>query len=723
MDLRPINQCFESIGGDIGTLPMLSQLFPEENVLLSSEDIKAMFYVIGLPAVWRPLLAFGREVPASLVPAGVNGPCVLSSRVLPMGFINSVSVAQALHRDIVNKAVDRYGVSRDSEIRRDQPLPSGATAYRVYLDNFDILSRTNREASCLLEGQIGPLASELRDVYQELKIPINEKKSVKSSSSGEMQGGFVDGKSGTISPKSDKVMKYVRGAWYLLQSRRTNLKRIQMVAGGLAYLFSYRRCLMSCLNEMWVFIASFDGHTQEWKQIPREVKSEIFAGIALSPLAFIDLRAPYDALVTASDASESGGGLSCTSGLTPFGMAAALKPTRGDFERVCDDHQVLAVSLFDGIAACRVALDVIGAKVAGYISVEPDEGARRVVEASFGSTTFLEQVQNISDETVRGWACQYSRVGVVLLTGGPPCQGVSGLNANRLGAEGDQRSCLHQEVPRIRELLEKHFSWAKVFFMMESVSSMSDADRVLMTRSMGFLPYELDSKGITPCRRPRLFWFNWTANAEIGVTIQKPSSSSSADYGQVDFDLECDSEAYLSPGWKLAGGPRHKLPTFTTSQPKGNPGPHPAGISSCNARDLKYWESDRYRFPPYQYKYMHGVVHSKHGWRNVNVNERESMLGFPLDYTLECWPKSARKLQPLQHENARLTLLGNSWSVPVVAFLLCQLLAPLKLCDSLNVQAIQHRCMPGCGPELGSFLTRHPGSEPGFLGLGRMTRC
>ena len=277
MDLRPINQLFESVTGDLHTLPMLSQLFPleifpEDDILVSSEDIKAMFYIIGLGKCWRPLLAFGREVPDHLKPAGVSEPCVLSSRVLPMGFINSVPVAQSLHRSIVSHATGSLGMSRSSEIRRDQPLPASSNMYRVYLDNFDLLEKTNREAASLLSGELSAPAAKLRSVYQELRVPVNEKKSVKSQVVGEIQGGLVDGQGGIISPKPDKTARYLRGAWYLLRSKRTDLKRVQMVAGGLVYLFSYRRCLMSCLNEIWHFIAQFEGQLGVWKPIPTAVR-------------------------------------------------------------------------------------------------------------------------------------------------------------------------------------------------------------------------------------------------------------------------------------------------------------------------------------------------------------------------------------------------------------------------------------------------------------------
>ncbi|CAE7612103.1 unnamed protein product [Symbiodinium sp. CCMP2592] len=408
MDLRPINQLFEAVAGDLHTLPMLSQLFPleifpEEDILVSSEDIKAMFYIVGLSEEWRPLLAFGREVPNHMRPAGVSEPCVLSSRVLPMGFINSVSVAQTLHRNIVHIAIDRLGISREAEVRRDQPLPISSQAYRAYLDNFDLLQRTNREASRLLSGKLSAEALALRQVYEELDIPVNEKKSVKTQLLGEMQGGLIDGKKGIVSPKPDKVARYLRGVWYLLQSKTTDLKRIQMVAGGLVYLFSYKKCLMSCLNVIWEFISSFGGRLGVWKPIPNQVREELFCCASLSPLAYINLRAPYDATVTASDASESGGGLSFSCGLTPFGANAATKSVRGLVTESPDDDQVLVISLFDGIGACRVALDVLRAKVGGYIAVEADASARRVVESVFGTTEFVHSVEEISSDLVKEW--------------------------------------------------------------------------------------------------------------------------------------------------------------------------------------------------------------------------------------------------------------------------------------------------------------------------------
>ena len=70
------------------------------------------------------------------------------------------------------------------------------------------------------------------------------------------------------------------------------------------------------------------------------------------------------------------------------------------------------------------------------------------------------------------------------------------------------------------------------------------------------------------------------------------------------------------------------------------------------------------------------------------MNERERCLGFPLDYTYNCFTKTDIKGKPRAHEDARLTLLGNTWSVPVVAYFFIQLLRPLGLCAVQRLQTV-----------------------------------
>lgn len=82
--------------------------------------------------------------------------------------------------------------------------------------------------------------------------------------------------------------------------------------------------------------------------------------------------------------------------------------------------QVLSVGLFDGIAALRVACDVLGLPMAGHVSVEQDPKCRRVVESFFPGTTFFEDVCTFGREEARTVALRYSNVGLVIIGAGPP---------------------------------------------------------------------------------------------------------------------------------------------------------------------------------------------------------------------------------------------------------------------------------------------------------------
>lgn len=109
-----------------------------------------------------------------------------------------------------------------------------------------------------------------------------------------------------------------------------------------------------------------------------------------------------------------------------------LRPT--DLVEEHDLVQVLSVGLFDGIGALRVACDVVGLPMAGHVSVEMDPKCRRVVESFFPETEFHDDLSAFGMEQVQALALQYSNVGLVLVWAGPPCQRVSGLNADRKGA-------------------------------------------------------------------------------------------------------------------------------------------------------------------------------------------------------------------------------------------------------------------------------------------------
>ena len=325
MDLRPI-----AVEGDLGTLPMVTSLGglevrPHEDLLISSEDIRAMFYIVGLGPQWRPFLAFGKEVPDQLRPPGDSRPHVLTSRLLPMGFINSVAVAQHIHREIVKRALSKVGPGAECEFRRDSTFPQSEVGYRVYLDNFDLLEKTNSSAAEVLKGSRAPSSDAFRREYEKLKVPANQKKSVSRASTAEVQGALVDGVRNIAYPKPEKFVRYLRASFFLLCQTVASLKQLQIALGGLVYLFQFRRPLMANLNECWSFLVELgrqDPSGTAMFPIPTEVKKELWLSLSLAPLAYICFGAEFSEVVTCSDASEHGGGVCQSVGLTPMGQQA-----------------------------------------------------------------------------------------------------------------------------------------------------------------------------------------------------------------------------------------------------------------------------------------------------------------------------------------------------------------------------------------------------------------
>ena len=594
------------------------------------------------------------------------------------------------------------------EMRKDRGGSSSDWLYRVYLDNFDTLEKMDRTTAELIKGGPSMEVLAMRQGYLHWGMPRHPKKSVEQHLKAEVQGALVDGTTGRVKPKPAKVLKYVELGLALLQAGRASQKQMQIVCGGFVYCAMFRRALLGMLNQVWQFVVSFEGEPPVVKkELPRFVKLELARFMCAIPLAQMDLRLQLLGGVTVSDASEFGGGFCVNQGLTPMGVHAASCQVRGDLPDLDDHVQVLTVGLFDGIGALRVGADVLKLPMAGHVSSEVSKEGSRVLEANFADSIQVGDVANIDEEMVKQWATKFSNVGVVLVGGGPPCQGVSGLNVDRKGALRDARSNLFFHVKRVFKLVQKCFRWCQVHFMMESVFSMDEDDRVIMSEHMEVLPYMVDASHISICRRPRLYWLSWEICESPEVRLESVKGDGTrpwAGYIAVHLTHDPEESPYLSPGWQMRQG--EKLPTFTTARPRSSPGNRPAGLRHCQEHELARWRADDHRYPPYVYRDQFCLVNSKGEMRLPSISEKEVIMGFPLGYTSLCLPKNLQKGS--HYEDVRHSLIGNSWHVPVVSWLMMQLFGPLCLTPQKTLGNLLEAIRPGSERQLQGFLKRLP---------------
>ena len=236
MNLTPLNDLCRPLASDIGTLPSWACMSPlflgdNEELVVSSEDIRCFFYIFRVPAAWHPFLGFNREVPVDLLPPDLQSePCVLVSNVLPMGFLNSVGIAQHIHRNVISSAW-KLGPNLpggEAEIRKDRPYSVSPHLWRVYLDNYDELQKVDKGMAALIAGTPSEATRMVREQYDLWGLPRHPKKSVQQAHVAEVQGAIIDGQAGIIYPKPSKMLKYLQVVVKLLDDGWANKRQLQL---------------------------------------------------------------------------------------------------------------------------------------------------------------------------------------------------------------------------------------------------------------------------------------------------------------------------------------------------------------------------------------------------------------------------------------------------------------------------------------------------------------
>ena len=176
------------------------------------------------------------------------------------------------------------------------------------------------------------------------------------------------------------------------------------------------------------------------------------------------------------------------------------------------------LSLFDGSACTRVALDRLGIPVTKYYASEIDKYAIKVAMANYPDIVQVGDVCNLHTED--GWLhTDYPEddpraVEIDLLVGGSPCQGFS-FAGKQLNFD-DPRSKLFWEYVRLlKELKPKYFLLENVRMKQEYQDVISDA--------LGVQPIAINSRLMSAQNRQRLYWTNIpnvTQPEDKGIVLQ-----------------------------------------------------------------------------------------------------------------------------------------------------------------------------------------------------------
>jgi len=149
------------------------------------------------------------------------------------------------------------------------------------------------------------------------------------------------------------------------------------------------------------------------------------------------------------------------------------------------------LSLFDGMACGRIALERAGIPVDNYFAAEIDKYAIQIAQKNYPEITQLGDVRNINEKM--------HLPSIDLVIGGSPCQGFSragkGLNFE------DPRSALFFEYVRILNKV------APQYFLLENVQ-MKQQHQDVVNAYLGVEPLKINSALVSAQNRVRLYWTN-----------------------------------------------------------------------------------------------------------------------------------------------------------------------------------------------------------------------
>lgn len=148
------------------------------------------------------------------------------------------------------------------------------------------------------------------------------------------------------------------------------------------------------------------------------------------------------------------------------------------------------LSLFDGIAGAKVALDRAGIPITNYFASEVDPYAISIAKKNHPDIQHIGCVRQVSTDNIPQ---------IDLLIGGSPCQGFS-RSGNKKGIR-DYRSRLILHYKRLLEECNPKY------FLLENVV-MSDYHRKQVSKMVGAKPIIIDSGLVSAQRRNRMYWTN-----------------------------------------------------------------------------------------------------------------------------------------------------------------------------------------------------------------------
>ena len=663
MDFRATNSVHRMLPGSVDSLvgPAKWQaiiLGDKQTLVTSGDDLVSCFYLFKVPRAWSRYFAFRKQV--SKAALGLQAPegsmAYVASAVLPMGWAAAVTVMQHIHRSL---ALQEEGLPEDREVHRGRALPevavNGASnLWNLYIDDFTSLEVLQEETFLLSKegkGVKNALQQSMQGLYKKAGVPFSSEKSSVREPVTETLGALVDGSRGVLGVSTHRALDLISLGLHLMSLEKVPVKWLQVYLGKFVHVLQFRRPLFGLVKYLWKRLQYFGVGRGLG---PNEVQ-EIFVLICTLPLCYTDLRAVLSSTVTASDASEWGGGLCVTTGVTALGrMRLGVSRCRQSPKIV---GPFIAIEWFAGIGGLGRALHRLGLIPLHTVVCEQDKYCLHILQRIYPGATVWKDILKVTRQDIREVLNSHPEAQGVIQAGGSPCQGLSQLSSSRQHFD-DPRSGLFYSLADLQKVVQEECRLRGMWHLglVENVVC-DESDQKVFRDLTGWSQYLMCSGTLSHVRRPRFFW-----SSEPLSPLGEGEMEDHGGYYEVRvFGPKEPPALWECPGWEWVSRETPiPLPTFTRSIPRVRPPPSPAGIRHTPQEAVERWQLDSFRFPPYTYKTefcLHDGVHL----RVAGPTEREILMGFLPSHT------ACKVGSKFSSYDQRCSAIGNSFHTGVVA--------------------------------------------------------
>lgn len=272
------------------------------------------------------------------------------------------------------------------------------------------------------------------------------------------------------------------------------------------------------------------------------------------------------------------------------------------------------LSLFDGIACGRIALDRAGIKIDKYYASEIDKNSIMIAQKNYPDIVQLGDITKW-----REWDIDWGSIDLVI--GGSPCQDLS--SAGKMAGLTGERSKLFFDFIEILGHCKRYNK--NVLFLLENNDSMSLYNKEKMSDFIGCNYIKINSNLVSAQNRARLYWTNIN-NGDIDLPKDKNIILADILTNGRDW-RDCGAWVYNTWGDKIKLDMLYKL-----SAKKSNT------LTTSKSHNRNYYLSE-----------------DKKQYTNLNIIEWERLQTLPDNYT-EGIPNTQR-----------YKCVGNAWTVDVIA--------------------------------------------------------